>query len=522
MPDKKGIHLFVVIGLFVLYLINGLIAIPRNSVTYDEMDHWSYGKRILKLQPEKIYPYDDGSAMPVSGLNALPRAIEQVVNPALLKTDGGFSDIMHGRYVTLFVCILTGLFIYRWSKELFGNNAAIFSLFLFVFCPNLNGHGILLTTDAYTALFTVSTCYYFWKFNKQSGWKYFLLFSLSLAFAQLVKYSMLHLLILLAIISVLQLIKRKTIFSNWKMNFKRLLLSGIILLFVINSGYFFKNTGRTLNATDTHSSSFTRLKSSLIRNIPLPFPGPYIEGLDLTKHMNEMGGGNPNVSGENYLLGEKRTGTGFWNYYLVSFFYKTPLSVLLILIVAILFLILRKNKEGHPSSMIFLLGIPVYFLILLGIQSNAQIGIRHVLFIYPLLYVLAGSIMDFSLIKNKTSFIVPAIVVYAVATYYFYYPNLISYTNEFIADKKNAYKVFADSNLDFGQGEVIIKEYLEKNRDVKLADTVAAEGKFVLGINDYLDLNRTGRYAWLSKQKPVSHINFCFLLFSIRQEDLNK
>ena len=105
--------------LFAAYLINGLIAIPKNSVTYDEMDHWSYGKRILMRKTDKIFQYDDASAMPISGINAIPRAFQQLSDPGLLKTDGGFSDIMNGRYVTLFVCLLTGFFIYRWSRELF-------------------------------------------------------------------------------------------------------------------------------------------------------------------------------------------------------------------------------------------------------------------------------------------------------------------------------------------------------------------------------------------------------------------
>ena len=102
------------------------------------------------------------------------------------------------------------------------------------------------------------------------------------------------------------------------------------------------------------------------------------------------------------------------------------------------------------------------------------------------------------------------------------FPNLLSYTNEFIANKKNAYKVFADSNLDFGQGRFTIEQYFEKHPEVKLAAIEPAEGKFVLGINYYIDLNRTGKYAWLRKFKPVSHIEHCFLLFTIRSEDLNK
>ena len=522
MLRKKGIQFYLVIGLFIIYLVNGLIAIPQNSVTYDEMDHWSYGKRILKLQPQKVYPYDDGSAMPVSGLNALPRAVEQLMNPSLLKTDGGFSDIMHGRYVTLIICLLTGFFIYRWSKELSGENAGIFSLFLFVFCPNLNGHGILLTTDAYTALFTVSTCYFFWKFNKVSGWKYFLLFSVSLALAQLVKYTMLHLLILLTFISIFQLIKRKSLFSNWNINFKRLLALTAILLFVINAGYFFQGTGKSLSEYVTNSKSFSNLKTSMIKNIPIPLPGPYIEGLDLTVHMNELGAGDPNVSGVNYLLGEKRTGSGFWNYYLVSSFFKTPISILILLLGAFIFLLVRKKQEGHPSTMLFLIGLIFYFPILIGLEGNSQVGLRHVLLIYPLLYVLVGFVFGKKFFQRKMKFILPLLILYSVATYYFYFPNLISYTNEFVTDKKSAYKIFADSNIDFGQGMFRIEKYLEKHPDVKLAGEIATEGKIALGINDYLDLNRTGKYNWLVRFKPIAHIDHCFLLFQISAEDLKQ
>ena len=77
MLHKRGMHAYLVFGLFAVYLINGIIAIPRNSVTYDEMDHWSYGKRILMLKPSKIYPYDDAGISPFYGINAIPRAVQQ-------------------------------------------------------------------------------------------------------------------------------------------------------------------------------------------------------------------------------------------------------------------------------------------------------------------------------------------------------------------------------------------------------------------------------------------------------------
>ena len=516
MLRKKGIHFFLVICLFAVYLINGLVAIPKNSVTYDEMDHWSYGKRILMRKTDKVFQYDDASAMPVSGINAIPRAFQQLKNPGLLKTDGGFSDIMNGRYVTLIVCLLTGFFIYRWSKELFGERGAVLSLFLFVFCPNLNGHGILLTTDAYTALFTVSSFYFYWKFIKQSGWKYFLLFSISLGLAQIVKYSMIHLYLILAIISVLVLIKRGTIFSGFKRNFTRLIVLIFILVFIINLGFLFNKPGKSLDKFHFASHSFKALQSSFIGSIPLPVPQPYIQGLDWTTYMNELGAGDPNVSDANYLLGEKRTGKGFWYYYLIVFVFKTPLVALLLLLGAIIFLFIRKKKEGHPATMLFLLGSILYFLLILGFQNNVQIGIRHALMVYPLLYVLCGSIINTNFYQKRMRFLQGITIAYSLITYYYFFPNLISYSNELIPVKKNAYKIMADSNIDFGQGWITLRKYLDEHPDTHIIPAEPKAGKFVIGINDYLDLKGDHRYSWIYDVKPDGQIDHCFLLFNVR------
>jgi len=517
MLRKKGIHSYLVLGLFAVYLINGLIAIPRNSVTYDEMDHWSYGKRILMKKTDKIYPFDDASAMPVSGLNAIPRAVEQLSNPGLLKTDGGFSDIMNGRYVTLIVCLLTGFFIYRWSKQLFGEKGGLLSLFLFVFCPNLNGHGILLTTDAYTALFTVSTAYYYWKFIKQPGWKYFLAFCISLGLAQIVKYSMLHLIIFFGIVSIFVLIKRKTVFKRAGGNSIRLVVLGIVVLFMINLGFLFNHPGKSLEEFKLASHSFTGLQSSFIGSIPLPLPAPYIIGLDQTTYMNELGAGDPNVSDANYLLGEKRTGTGFWYYYLVVFVFKTPLASLLLFIAAVVFLFIRKKKQGHPSTMLFLLGLIFYFLLVLGFQNNVQIGIRHALMVYPLLYVLAGFIVQLPFYQKRTKWLSSLLVIYSLVTYYYFYPNLISYSNELIPIKKDAYKIMADSNLDFGQGKYALEKYLRKHPDVQIIGAQPGKrGNFVIGVNDYLDLNGDHKFSWIYGVIPDRQINHCFLLVIVR------
>jgi len=525
MLRSKGIHLYLVLILLAVYLVNGIIAIPQNSVTYDEMDHWSYGKRILKLQPEKIYAYDDASAMPVSGLNAIPRAVEQIVNPGLRKTDAGFSDIMNGRYVTLVICLLTGMFIYKWSKYLFGKKAGLFSLFLFVFCPNLNAHATLLTTDAYAALFTVSTFYLFWRFVKKSGWKNFLLFSISIGLSQLVKPSLLHLFIILFFVSLILLVKRKTLFSGWKRNLLRALVMAGIVVLIINTGFFFKGIGTPLSFFDLKSETFVSLQSSFVKNIPLPFPAPYIEGLDMTMYMNRLGAGHIHVSGKNYLLGELKTGKGFWNYYFVVAFFKTPFSVLIALLAVPVLLILRRSKVRHSGAMMFLGFTVLYFLTFFGLFNNSQVGLRHVLMIYPLVYVALGSVMTTQIPDMYRYLSIPFFAIltgYAIFTYYRFYPNLISYHNELVRSK-NVYRIMADSNVDYGQSVFRYERFRKLHPELKVPGSTPEAGRFILSIDVYVGVNDKYDTGWLNKNfKPSAHFDHCYLIFDISENELRQ
>jgi len=327
---------------------------------------------------------------------------------------------------------------------------------------------------------------------------------------------MIHLYLILTVVSILVLIKRKTILSGFKRNLVRLIVLKLILIFIINLGFLFNKPGKSLNDLAMSSQIFNKLQNSFIGSISLPVPQPYVQGLDWTTYMNELGAGDPNVSDANYLLGEQRTGTGFWYYYLVVFIFKTPLMALLILIGAIVFLFVRKKKEGHPSTMLFLLGLIFYFLLQLGIQNNVQIGIRHALMVYPLLYVLCGFIVNTAVFQKRGKLLGSAILVYSLATYYYFFPNLISYSNELIPVKKNAYKVMADSNLDFGQAKYTVEKYFKEHPDVQIITPEYKQDTFVIGVNDYLDLKGDHKYSWLAKYKPDEQIDHAYLLFRIK------
>ena len=179
--------------IIVFYLVNGIFYLRAQSLTSDESSFLDYAARLVKGHPERIHPQADNSKMPIAVLNLLPRVVEQVLHPGLKKYDNGASDVFNGRYITLFVSVFTILLVYRWSKELYGETAALFSAFLISFCPNMIASAGLVTTDSYSMLFLTITMYNLWKFCRAPSYRYFILFSLCVGLSQLTKQSLFHL-----------------------------------------------------------------------------------------------------------------------------------------------------------------------------------------------------------------------------------------------------------------------------------------------------------------------------------------
>lgn len=519
--SKNKYHLLV--GLLLLvYLVNGLFYIPQQSLTADEADHLSYAMRFVKGHPEKIKPFDDASTMPVSALNTIPRVAEQLLHPGLQKSDWGLSDVMMGRYVTLLISLLIGLYVYRWSKDLFGAKAGLCSLVLFVFCPNIAAHAGLLTTDVYSALFTIIPLYHFRKYANNRKLKELVLFSLTIAVAQLCKQSLTFLYPVVLLLSLVLLLRDRKSGQviRVKMILRNFFLFALIQLVVINAGFYFKGSGTAFGDYHFRSRFFTGLqnKFSFAAAIPLPMPTPYLEGLDCTKTIDEMGPGHPESSGYVYLLGETKANQGFWNYYFVVLFFKMPVPLLLALLGSLFIFFTNRKKYGNWNMLVLVWPV-VFYLVYFNFFYNSQVGLRHILMIFPLLFVMAG--LFFQQLSERRELLAYVLLIYSAATFYFYYPHLIPYTNEFMLNKKMAYRVMADSNLDYKQSEGRLQQWLDAKKGVYAPETPQA-GTFIISVNDLTGVVETKNYKWLFDNfKPTAHLAFCYLIFEISEQDLH-
>ena len=195
-----------------------------------------------------------------------------------------------GRRVTLLFSLLTIMLIYRWGTALYGIEAGFFAAFLTAFCPNLLANAGLVTTDSYSVFMLLWTFYLLWQFCNNGGWKYFILLSAAVAISQLVKQSLFHLYILIPVGLFIWAIINKVRTKPMRI-VGYLLVFIFINLLIINVGFYFWRTGMMLADYHFMSRLFRSVQASLPAWLPVPLPKPFVDGLDMAKYYDQVGGG---------------------------------------------------------------------------------------------------------------------------------------------------------------------------------------------------------------------------------------
>jgi hypothetical protein len=433
---RQRIAVMLLIG--VLFALD-VASMRHMTLTYDEPDpHFLYGQSILKFDSTRIID----SSMPISALNALPSALAARLPPGSLKAFLG--QIKTGRYATVLFSLLVALCVFAWSRDLYGPRAGLLTLTLYTFDPTLLAHSQLITTDVYAAGTITFALYSFWRFLDLGGWKRAVGSALLLGVAQIAKYTAIVLFPLLAVIAVgfhgrelyfevrerrfYDLYRRAAVFSGVALVF--VLLS----LLVVNVGFLFNKTLTPLDQYSFSSTPFRSVQSSagVLGQLPLPVPYPYIQGLDMVVEHERTNSNH----GWIYLLGRLRQGEGFAGYYFYACLYKLPLATQAILLAAAVAYVVRRRRFHFFKNEAVLFWPTVFFAIYFNFFYRAQIGIRHFLVVFPLLFVLSGSLLEkgAALTKAMAAALSVAIIA-AILSALSYYPHFLPYFNELVWDR---------------------------------------------------------------------------------------
>ncbi|MEO8096606.1 MAG: tetratricopeptide repeat protein [Acidobacteriota bacterium] len=117
-----------------------------------------------------------------------------------------------------------------------------------------------------------------------------------------------------------------------------------------------------------------------------------------------------------------------------------------------------------PRGLEFLLIPPV---VVLGISmlSGLNIGLRHVLPLFPFLILLtAATAMNLASRSRPAAWAVAVLVLAHAVSSLAAYPNYLTYANEIAGGPPHAYRVMSNANVDWGQGLKQAALYLRERR----------------------------------------------------------
>jgi len=169
-----------------------------------------------------------------------------------------------------------------------------------------------------------------------------------------------------------------------------------------------------------------------------------------------------------FLLGSLSR-EGFWYYFPVTFALKTPLPLLLLLAAAVL-LALRGRED--PRREVFLWLPPLLYMALVMTRS-LNIGHRHLLPLYPYLFILGGRAAAQGLghASRAVSTGVALVLLWYAGGTLANHPHHLAFFNELAGGPRNGYRRLVDSNLDWGQDLPALKRWVDANgvTNLKLA-----------------------------------------------------
>ncbi len=555
MADKRNFPAaarWITVLLLAAFAVQAVAAAARDSVTIDEFSHLAVG--LYRLLTGDFRHGSDNPNLPrlFAALPLLltrpafappPDPSEWTVGYQLMQANPGrYQEIYFaGRMMIILLSLATAALTARWAFELYGTGAALASLFLFAFSPSLLAHGHLVTNDMAGAFGFLLALYAAWRFLDAPTWRRAALVGLAAGLANLLKLSAPALAVMvLAVVAVRATAERRggPPLAAW---LGRLALMAAAALLVVNAGYGFVGTLAPLREGDFPPNGRLTALAASMPELRLPLPLAYLEGLDKALAVGK------DIDTVYYLAG-RLSSEGFWYYHLVAFAAKCPLPVLL----AAVFAVAAWAAGRAPGRRVYAVFVPVLLLFAVNASFNSlNIGERHVLAAYPLLFIGISPWVAAALsaprrrpgLKARATQLAAALaLLWTAAGTIAVAPRYLQYFNEAAGGPENGHRLLVDSNLDWGQDLLRLRDYMRENR----VDTVAlayfgrvnpgvygirftplvrgvSRGKaavsasFLMGRPYYWFLGRSIQwvpprtYVWLQGLKPVARVGSMFV-----------
>jgi hypothetical protein len=387
------------------------------------------------------------------------------------------------RLTMLLLPLLLGIVIFAWAGEVWGLWGGAVAAALYAFDPNFIAHGGLVTTDAGVAALMAAAIYFMWRVSRRPTPINIAAFSIFSGLTMVAKFSGLLLMPMIAVLFFHSRNRRMMmaiacaaaatiaiVWAAYGFRYRATAERPRPLVMVVNDWY----AARSL--LDQYPDGPPEIAIQRARStVPIGLlgqtvlfasdlhllPEPYLYGVALTERNS--------YARWSFLNGEG-SHRGFPTYFLYTFFYKTPEAAIVLIVLGLV--LMPKNRNSATPFLFW----PIAIYMAVSMASSLNIGHRHILPVYPYLYVIAGSLWS---ALPWRRFLLGAACVLAAIPAVFFRGNHLAYMNLIAGGPSRGYDKLIDSNFDWGQDLKRLGEWAKNRTEpVNLAYFGTADPRF--------------------------------------------
>jgi 4-amino-4-deoxy-L-arabinose transferase-like glycosyltransferase len=499
---------------------------PRLGVTADEVVHLTGGYTYWKFNDYRMHP--ENGTLPMR-LAALPWLAMDLRHPPLTDPNWIASNVTYygdalffssgnpleamlqrARMMIALVGAFTVWLTWRWARGLFGQRAGWVALALAIFCPAMLAHSGLATSDIGMTGCVLGALSAVWLLLHRITWPRLFVAALACGCAFLSKMSGVLIVPLIAALVLLRWFRPAPILvalggsTRWLR--RRWAVAGATIsatvavaagsLVVLWAAYGFRFEGFNRERSDARSYFFSW--DAVLEREVIPWPSD--SALDelrparqplrpsaMTALIDQLR--EHRLLPEAYLWGFAHTykfsryrpaffrgehrGTGWKLFFPTALLFKSTLPMLALVATGLGALLwARRRKLGRAAGVRpwayraapLILFFVVYWAMAVNMALN--IGHRHILPTYPILFVFASASVIFLAMSARrlvAAAIIAALSLHALESF-LARPFYLSYFQPLAGGMERGYRHFVDSSFDWGQGLPDLTRWLEKKK----------------------------------------------------------
>lgn len=361
----------------------------------------------------------------------------------------GTALLHRGRAAAIVLGVALGAVLFAWTRRLLGDSAALLSLTFFCLNPVVVSNSALATTDIAVTLAFVAATWTAWRLLHGVTPLNTLAAGVALGALLATKLSGLLIAPVIAALLAVRLVQERPGFAPrlWLRLAAALVGAAVIAWATIWAAYGFRfSAGAQMSAeawAAGHNGSPLSAAADWLRAHRL-LPEPWL--IDLRAFAGSSGHRHAFLLGEHSLA-------GWWYFFPVVWFFKTPLAVLAALLLGLVAVMLAWRRDSVRVRAAFYALTPLLALgVIYGgatMAGRLNIGIRHWLPVFPLVFVAAGLVVKLPWPRLRLAAIA-ALVAWSALDAWRVRDQPLAFVNPFGGGTAHGYRTVVDSSFEWG------------------------------------------------------------------------